>query len=210
MVESGHSAGEDEDLEKGLVLAGLEALREVGGDALVQVILSQAGRLDFADASSLSERVPLSEYLRYRDTVLDFLDESFSRTAFDTGRHLVRSLKHQKEGQIKALLAQFRHAKNKLPVIGQAAVLAAKGNPGTVRAAMNGDDRLVVTIDNCPECRELKRETPFCTLNQGVITEFALLHLGLVVATRETQCMAMGAPRCEIEVRLPPEGGRKV
>ena len=191
-----------EGLEKGLVAAGLDALREVGGDALVQVILAQVGRPDFADATSLSERVPIGEYLRYRDTLIDFLDESFCRTAFETGRLLVRSLKHQKEGQIKALVAQFRHAKNKLPLIGQAAVLAAKGNPGVVRAAMDGEDRLLITIENCPECRELKRATPFCTINQGVITEFAELHLGLAVQTREISCISMGAPQCVIEVRL--------
>ena len=200
------SGGQGEGLEKGLVIAGLESLREVGGAALVQIILSEAGRPDFADPDSLSERIPIEEYLRYRDTVLDFLGDSFSRTAFETGRLLVRSLKHQKEGQIKALLAQFKHAKNKLPAIGQSAVLAAKGNPGVVRASMVGEDRLVITIDACPECRDLKTDTPFCTLNQGVITEFAEGHLGLAVETRETACMAMGAPRCEITVSIKPGG----
>ena len=191
-----------EGLEKALVVAGLEALREVGGESLVQIILVQAGRPDFGDVSSMSERIPIDEYLRYRDTVIDFLGDSFGRTAFETGRHLVRSLKHQREGEIKALLAHFRYAKNKLPLIGQSAVLAAKGNPGVVRAGMKGEDRLVITIERCPECRGLSLTSPFCTLNQGVITEFAEAYLGLAVATRETMCMATGAAHCEIEVRI--------
>jgi predicted hydrocarbon binding protein len=91
-------------------------------------------------------------------------------------------------------------------VIGQCAVLAAKGNPGVVKANMRGEDLLLITIDNCPECRELQQDVPFCTLNQGVITEFAEVHLGLAVTTKETACMAMGAPRCEISVRLAKEG----
>jgi len=193
---------EGESLEKQLVVAGLDALREVGGDALVEVILSQAGEAGLAYSDSLEERIPLDQYLHYRDTVLDFLGDSFSSTAFETGRLLVRTLKHEREGQIKALIAQFRHAPNQLPAIGQVAVLAAKGNPGTVRASMKGDDLLVITIANCPECRQLKRATPFCYLNQGVITEFAEAHLGLEVQTEETRCMALGDAQCEIEVRL--------
>jgi hypothetical protein len=191
-----------ESLEKGLVVAGLDALRQVGGEELVQVLLAQAGRPDFANAAAIGERIPIEEYLGYRDSMMDFLGESFRRTAFDTGRILVKSLKDQREGQIKALIAQFRHAKNKLPLIGQAAVLAAKGNPGVVRAAMSGQDKLLITIENCPECRQLKLDAPFCTLNQGVITEFAELHLGLAVETVETRCAAMGAPLCEIQVRI--------
>ncbi len=193
---------DNEGLEKGLVVAGLDALRQVGGDALVQVILSQAGETGLADADSLEERIPIEQYLRYRDTVLDFLGDSFSGTAFETGRLLVRSLKHHKRGQIQALVAQFHQARSKLPVIGQAAVLAAKGNPGTVRAAMKGDELLVITIADCPECRRLKRSAPFCYLNQGVITEFAEAHLGIGVTTQETRCMALGDKQCEIEVRL--------
>jgi predicted hydrocarbon binding protein len=193
---------EAEGLERGLVVAGLNALREVGGEALVQIILGQVGSLSFSETGADTDRVPLEDYLTYRDTVLEFLGDSFSTTAFETGRQLVRSLKHQKQAQVVALVGQFRHAKNKLPLIGQAAVLAAKGNPGTVRAAMKGTDTLVITIAACPECRRLQRSSPFCYLNQGVITEFAEAHLGLAVSTRETRCMAMSDPHCEIEVTL--------
>lgn len=193
--------GQPETLERGLVLAGLEALREVGGDPLVGVVLGLVGGLDLADAGS-SDRVPLDVYLRYRDGVLDLLQESFSATAFNTGRLLVKSLKHQKESQIRALIDQFKHAANKLPLIGQAAVLAAKGNPGTVRAALKSDSLLSITIEDCPECRNLQRRTPFCYLNQGVITEFAESYLSLGVETRETRCIAVGGPLCEIQVTL--------
>lgn len=196
----------EESLEKGLVLAGLDALRQIGGDALVQVILTQAGKLEFAEAG-LPDRVPIDDYLRYRDTAIGLLQESFCSTAFETGRILVRALRKRNEAQMQALLAQFGRAANKLPLIGQAAVLAAKGNPGSVRAAMSGPDTLVITIENCPECRGLERETPFCFLNQGVITEFAESSLGLRVHTEEKRCIAVGDPACEIEVTLP--GDRK-
>jgi predicted hydrocarbon binding protein len=185
-----------ESLEKGLVLAGLEALRQIGGEALVQVLLDQAGAHSLATFNG-DERVPIEEYLKYRDTALEFLQDSFCTTAFETGRILVRRLGREREGQVRALLAQFEHAANKLPVIGQAAVLAAKGNPGSVRAAMRGD-ALVITIENCPECRNLRREAPFCYLNQGIITEFAETHLGMRVRMEETKCMALGERSCEI------------
>jgi predicted hydrocarbon binding protein len=191
-----------ESLDKGLVLAGLDALREIGGDALVNVMLSQSGTEAFASADSLAQRVPIEDYVRYRNTAIDFLGDSFGHTAFQTGRILARRLRHENEAQMRALLTQFAHAKNKLPVVGQAAVLAAKGSPGTVKATMRTDVLLVITIENCPECRNLKRETPFCFLNQGLITEFAEGQLGMPVKTEETKCSALGSRTCEIEVTL--------
>ena len=66
---------------------------------------------------------------------------------------------------------------------------------------MDGNDRLVITIENCPECRGLTRETPICFINQGVTEEFARRFLGFEVTTLESQCSALGAPHCEIEVK---------
>lgn len=186
-----------ETLERAFVLAGFDAVRAVGGDALVQILLSQAGTEDLAEGT---ERVPLERYLRYRDVAVDFLGAGFCATAFETGRLLVRSLPPEKARDVEKLLDQFARAASKLPAIGQAAVLAAKDAPGVVRATMKDPKTLLITIDACPECRGLTRETPFCYLNQGVITEFAERHLGLAVGTRETRCMATGDPRCEIEV----------
>jgi predicted hydrocarbon binding protein len=186
-------------LEKRLVVAGLDALREIGGEALVQVLLSQAGTPDIAEGSA-SELIPLDAYLRYRDTAIDFLRESFCGTAFETGRLLARSLRRDNEAQLRALLTTYGNTASKLPVIGQAAVLGARNNPGVVRAAMRGDNLLVITIDDCPECRGLKRDTPFCFLNQGLITELAEAELGLKVRTEETKCIAMGDRQCEIQV----------
>ncbi len=190
-----------ETLEKGLVLAGLEALREVGGDALVGVVLGLTPGMELGQSAD-SDRLPLDEYLRYRDAALELLQESFSGTAFETGRLLVKGLKRRNPEKLQALISQFKHAANKLPLIGQAAVLAARGNPGSVRAALKSDSLLAITIENCPECRNLRRSTPFCSLNQGVITEFAESYLGLTVETRETRCLAVGDPLCEIEVTL--------
>lgn len=192
-----------ESLEKGLVLAGLDALRQIGGDALVDVLLAHAGTESFgAGPASLPDRIPIEEYLRYRNAALDFLQDSFCNTAFETGRILARRLKAENEGQIRALTAQFAYATNKLPVIGQAAVLAARGNPGTVRASMRSEGLLQIVIEKCPECRGLTRETPFCFLNQGVITEFAEGQLGIRVKTNETKCAALGHKACEIEVAV--------
>jgi hypothetical protein len=188
-----------ETLEKRLVAAGLDALREIGGEALVQVLLAQAGTPDIAQGSA-SETVPLDAYLRYRDTAIDFLRESFCGTAFETGRRLARSLRRDDEAQVRTLLASHGSTASKLPVIGQAAVLGARNNPGVVRAAMKGDELLVITIEDCPECRGLKRDTPFCFLTQGLITELAEADLGLEVKTEEAKCIAMGDRQCEIQV----------
>jgi predicted hydrocarbon binding protein len=114
----------------------------------------------------------------------------------------VRKLERERPPQITWLLEQYKHAANQLPLIGQAAVLAAKDNPGKVTAKMASKDVLLIAIERCPECRGLTRQSPFCYINQGVISEFASLFLGLHVATKETRCMALGHPRCEIEVTV--------
>jgi hypothetical protein len=191
-----------ETLEKGLVVAGLESLRQIGGETLVQVLLGQSGMNNFAHLETLPDQVPLEEYLHYRDTLLEFLQESFCMIAFQTGQILMRRLNQEKGSQVKRLIEQFQYAANKLPAIGQAAVLAAKDNPGAVRAAMRSEKLMVITIDNCPECRKLKRNAPFCYLNQGLLTEFADMYLGLQVKTQETKCIAMGDACCEVEVTL--------
>jgi hypothetical protein len=191
-----------ETLERGLVVAGLEALKQVGGDALVHLVLGQAGKLEFSRTETLPDRVPLDEYLHYRDAAMDFLRESFRMTAFQAGQIMIANLRNTKANQIKRLVEQFKYSANKLPAIGQAAVLAASGNPGFVKAAMKSEELLVITIENCPECRGLEERTPFCFLNQGVITEFALSYLDLRVNTQETSCIAMGAGACETEVRI--------
>jgi predicted hydrocarbon binding protein len=199
------TAAAPESIEKGLVLAGLEALRGIGGEELVQVLLGVAGKPEFARAEGLPERIPVADYLQLRDTLLEFLQESFSATAFKMGQVLVRDLQHGKQAkEVGRLVEHFKFARNKLPVIGQAAVLASKGNPGSVSAAMRDDSVLVIVIQNCPECRGLRRDAPVCYVNQGVVTEFAKAFLGLEVKTEETRCMALGHPSCEIEVVAGP------
>lgn len=193
---------EMETLEKGLVVAGLEALRQTGGDALVMILLDKAENEEFAQVETMPERVPIEDYLRYRDSALEFLQDSFCMTAFQTGQIIVRSLDKEKLSQISKLIDRYRYARSKLPVIGQAAVLSAKENPGVVRATMKSDFLLSIIIENCPECRNLQREAPFCYLNQGVITEFAERFLDVQVITEETRCIALGDPVCEIEVKL--------
>jgi predicted hydrocarbon binding protein len=191
---------QSESLQAGLVMAGFDALRLIGGEALVQILLAHAGEASLYDQASSEARIPIEQYLRYRDAALDFLGESFAMTAFETGKNLVRQLEKDRPQQMTWLLEQYRHAANQLPLIGQAAVLAAKDNPGKVTAKMQSKDVLLITIERCPECRGLTRQSPFCYINQGVISEFASLFLDLHVQTKETRCMAMGADRCEIEV----------
>jgi divinyl protochlorophyllide a 8-vinyl-reductase len=192
---------EAESLERGLVLAALDALRQVEGDAIVRVILERAAASDLEGAEA-RRRVPFVDYLRYRDAAVDCLGESFRRVAFETGRTLVRNLNHRKIEEVGALIRGLGAAASKLTVIGQAAVLAAAGNPGEVRASQIADTHLVLTISDCPECRGLEHPTPFCFLNQGIVTEFARRYLDAVVRTEETACAAMGAPACRIEVWL--------
>ena len=195
-----------ESLQAGVFRAGFDALRQIGGEALVHILLAQAGESGLADQATGDARIPIEQYLRYRDAALDFLGDSFASTAFETGKLLVHELHTEQTDQMKWLVAQYKHAASQLPLIGQAAVLAAKDNPGRVTAKMKGRDVLVITIENCPECRGLKRKMPFCYLNQGVITEFAAVYLNLHVVTRETRCMAVGDDHCEIEVT--EEGGK--
>lgn len=191
---------QSESLQAGLVMAGFDALRLIGGEALVQIVLVHAGEVGLDKYASGEARIPIEQYLRYRDAALDFLGNSFTSTAFETGKNLVRRLEKDRPPQITWLLDQYKHAVNQLPLIGQAAVLAAKDNPGKVTAKMTSNDVLLIAIERCPECRGLKRDTPFCYINQGVISEFASLFLGMHVVTKETRCMALGHERCEIEV----------
>lgn len=191
---------QSESLQAGLVVAGFDALRLIGGEALVQILLAHAGETGLDDQASATARIPLDQYLRYRDAALDFFGDSFASTAFETGKNLVRKLEAERPKEMTWLLEQYKHAANQLPLIGQAAVLAAKDNPGRVTAKMKSKDVLLIAIENCPECRGLSRERPFCNINQGVISEFASLFLHLQVSTKETRCMALGHERCEIEV----------
>src|SRR5262249_9465997 len=146
--------------------------------------------------------VPIVDYLRYRDAALEYLGDHFNTVAFETGRTLVRNLRHRKIDEVRTFLATLDRGAGKLPVIGQAAVLAATGNPGVVRARMRDDSPLSITIDECPECRGLRRPAPFCFLNQGIITEFAARYLDARVKTDETRCMAKGDEACVIDVEL--------
>jgi predicted hydrocarbon binding protein len=199
---------DSETLEAGLVLAGFDALRQIEGGAVLRAIMDQALVPALVDAQSQASRVPIVDYLRYRDAALDYLGESFHAVAFEAGRTLVRNLRHKRLEEVQALIARFRGAGSPLPLIGQAAVLAARGSPGVVRADMTDGAHLSIVIEQCPECRDLQRATPFCFLNQGIVTEFAQRHLGAAVATRETACMAQGAAACQIEVTLAAGGER--
>ena len=192
----------NETLDKGLFIAGLDAVREIGGQELAQLLLEQAGQAEFGHNELLPDRITIDQYIRFRDTALEFLQESYRMTAFNTGRLLTRKLKAEKGNEIEMLVQAFGYAKNRLPVIGQAAVLASKENPGTVHAEMRDTDVLSLTIEDCPECRGLKEKTPFCYLNQGVIAEFAEAYLDLHVVTQEKNCIALGDAVCEIEVRI--------
>ncbi len=195
------SAGEAESLETGLVLAGLDALRQISGDEVMRRILGQATAAQRPQTDE-SGRVPIVDYLHYRNTAVEVLGDKFQVIAFETGRTLVRNLRHPKVDEIRNLVERMADNPNKLFLIGQAAVLAARHNPGVVRAAFKPDGVLAITIEACPECRGLERKTPFCFLNQGVIVEFAERYLDARVHTEETRCMAQGDPVCQTEVAL--------
>lgn len=189
----------EETIEKELVLAAIDALKVVGGEKLARIILRAAGKPEFEEGDKLPERIPLADYFRFRDTAVEILGNSFGGTAFQAGQVMMQNLKNEKVRQIERLIARSRATMNRLPFIGQAAVLAAKGNPGIVRATMR-KDALLIKIEDCPECRGLQRQTPFCFLTQGLIVEFANSYLNLRVTTRETQCATLGDPCCEIKV----------
>jgi predicted hydrocarbon binding protein len=193
----------DEDaaeyLDRGLMLAGFDAIKLIGGQELLNVLTAHSGG---AFGGVIPEKVPVEEYCRYRDTAIEFFQESFRMTAFQTGRLLMQRMGRERGRDLERLLEQFKYSANKLPVIGQASVLASTGNPGRVIAELENDRLLAVTIENCPECRGLTEQTPFCYLNQGLITEFAESFLGIKVQTKETKCRALGDPACRIEVAV--------
>jgi predicted hydrocarbon binding protein len=192
---------ENDSLERSLVLAGLDALRQNGGDDVVRQILGHAA---FGPAEDLGStgRIAIVDYLRYRDAAVAVLGERFRTISFETGRTLVKNLRHRKVEEIRQLLERLSGNHQTLFQIGQAALLAAKGSPGVVRASFPRDNVLCITIEDCPECRGLKRDSPFCFLNQGLITEFAAAYLKVRVRTEETACMALGDPFCRTEVSV--------
>ena len=189
-----------ETLAKDLVLAGLESVRQLGGEDLVQMLLERPGMPDLGGAQMMDERVPLDFYLQYRDAALDFFQDAYALTAFQTGIQMVENLENgAQRHQLQMLVKRFRHTANPLLLLGQAAVLAAEGNPGKVRATADRGG-LVLSIENCPECRGLRHSAPICYLNQGVATEFARRFLNIEVRTSEVRCSALGDPCCEIRV----------
>lgn len=191
----------EETLEARLLVGCLEAVRQIGGEALVQVVLTQYGRTKFA-SDTTKPRVPLAHYLRFRDTALEFLQDSFYAASLELGRIQAKALASEHHASLSALSLQFAHAPNRLPILGQAAVLATRGNPGLVKAAMRDPDQLTLTIERCFECRGLKRQKPFCFLHQGLLSAFAESALGLKIRMEETRCLATGGPACEIQLVL--------
>lgn len=196
------TASEAESLETGLVLAGLDALRQISGDEVMRRIVGQATASDAVPGRDDPARVPIVDYVRYRNTAVEVLGEKFGVIAFETGRALVRNLRHPKVDEIRSLVERLADNPNKLFLVGQAAVLAARHNPGVVRAAFKPDGVLAIKIEACPECLGLSLKKPFCFLNQGIIVEFAERYLGARVHTEETRCMAQGDPFCQTEVAL--------
>jgi predicted hydrocarbon binding protein len=60
---------------------------------------------------------------------------------------------------------------------------------------MRDETHLAITIGQCPECRDLRQQAPFCFLNQGIITEFAARYLDTRVRTDETRALDRDQPR---------------
>ncbi len=189
----------EESIEKGLVLSAITALKGVGGDTLVSILFGAEDPFAPANLERLPDRIPLSEFLRLRDRAIDLLGRSFAGTALSAGREMIKHVPAEKAALLEQLIRTSRHTLGDLAVLGQAALLASQGNPGTVRPSMDREG-LLLRLENCPECRSLSWETPFCFINQGIVTEFAKRYLNLEVSTTETQCMAMGASFCVIRI----------
>lgn len=190
----------DEDfVEPWLFTAVVDAVRQIGGDAFVAVVSNHAGGGDIPRHPE--ERVPLAEYLSWRDAALHFLGDSFHAVAFEAGRMLGRRQRRNGRDELEALCQQLTPGYDKLLFLGQATVVAARKHPGRIRCLRQGTDELVVTINACLECRGLRWQRPSCGLYLGLVTELAEGFLGLKVAARETACIAIGDSLCQIEVR---------
>ncbi|MFQ5839252.1 MAG: V4R domain-containing protein [Candidatus Methylomirabilales bacterium] len=189
----------EESIEKGLVLSAIAALKSVGGDTLVSILFGADDPFSPANIERLPERIPLVEFLRLRDQAIDLLGQSFAGTALQAGREMVKHIPAEKTAFLEQLIRTSRHTLGDLGILGQVALLASQGNPGTVRPSVDREG-LLLRLENCPECRALRWGTPFCFINQGILTEFARRYLNLAVSTTETQCMAMGAPFCAIRI----------
>jgi predicted hydrocarbon binding protein len=154
------------------------------------------------DAGELKGRVPLSHYIRLRDAALDFFGQGFQKVAFETGRLLVRNIDGVRQDLVDRLLSQYAGVAQPLEPLRQVASIAAQGNPGRIGTRIDSAGTLHVIIDDCPECRRISSSAPFCSLNQGMLSEFAARYLSLSVTTKETRCMASGDESCEVEVAL--------
>ncbi|MFQ5839900.1 MAG: V4R domain-containing protein [Candidatus Methylomirabilales bacterium] len=189
-----------EFLDRELMATALSALKTMGGENLLRIVTQEAGRPEFAAPERLPTRIPIEDFFLLRDKALQTMGKGFQTWSFLVGQGLLRNLKPEKVEAIRQLVDKSKYAMNELALIGQAAVLGATGSPGSVKTSLDRD-RLLIQIQNCPECRGLQRQaSPFCFINQGVLTEFARRYLDTEVKTSETKCAAMGDPYCEIEV----------
>ncbi|MFQ5882445.1 MAG: V4R domain-containing protein [Candidatus Methylomirabilales bacterium] len=190
----------EEFLDRELIATAISALKTIGGENLLRIVTQEAGKPEFTTPEQLPARIPIQDFFLLRDKAFQTMGKGFQTWSFLVGQGLLRNLKHEKVEAINQLVDKSKYAMNELAMIGQAAVLAATGNPGSVKTSL-GPDKLLIQIHNCPECRGLNQQAmPFCFINQGMLTEFARRYLSTEVKTRETKCAAMSDPYCEIEV----------
>ena len=58
----------------------------------------------------------------------------------------------------------------------------------------------ILTVHNCPLCRETAADAPLCTFYAGTFQRLFQVIVAPATSVRETACRAMGAPACTFRV----------
>ncbi|MFO1035466.1 MAG: bacteriochlorophyll 4-vinyl reductase [Geminicoccaceae bacterium] len=86
----------------------------------------------------------------------------------------------------RALLAAI--GKNSWTFVGSGELSIEPGRPA------------ILTVHNCPLCRETPADAPLCTFYAGTFQRLFQVIVAPATSVRETACRAMGAPACTFRV----------
>jgi divinyl protochlorophyllide a 8-vinyl-reductase len=178
-----------------------EALDALYGRATTHAVFADAGLTGYLDAwpEAMVDELEVAGLNRALHAHLP--EDGFRRVAREAGRRTGDYLlAHRIPGPVKALLRPAPAwlasrillqaiARNAWTFAGSGAFDAAAGRP------------CVVTIRNCPLCREIRAAHGVCDTYTGTFERLfrALVHANAEAA--ETACQATGAPACRFEIR---------
>jgi divinyl protochlorophyllide a 8-vinyl-reductase len=178
-----------------------EAVDAIHGRETTRTIFAQAGLTGYLDAWP-DAMVAEGEVAALNRALHDVLpDDAFRTVARDAGRRTgdyllavripkpVQAVLRPAPARLAARVLLAAIARNAWTFAGSGTFDAAAGRPA------------VVTITDCPLCREIAADRPVCDTYTGTFERLfrALVHPA--AAARETACQATGAPACRFELR---------